>query len=99
MLETSDFVHGSTMLSLSLVLSECCLNGRAQGHVNNFNIVNLETFATTSHQYTGDIYSSIVVDLFTTPEIMEVNSATSWLSAHCLSCIASDYISNFIPSI
>jgi len=98
MLETSDFVHGSTMWNLSLVLSECCLNGHAQGHVSNFNIVNLETFATASRRYTGDIHSSIVFDLFTTPEIMGVNSAASRLSAHCLSCIASDYISNFIPS-
>jgi len=28
MLETSDFVHGSAMWSLSLVMSECSLNGR-----------------------------------------------------------------------
>ena len=37
-LETSDFVHGSAMQSLSLVMSECFLSGRGQGHVNNFYI-------------------------------------------------------------
>ena len=30
MLETSSFVHGSTMRSLSLVMSECSLSGREQ---------------------------------------------------------------------
>ena len=41
MLETSNFVHGSAMQSLSLVMSECFLSGRGQGHVNNFYIVDL----------------------------------------------------------
>ena len=36
MLETSDFVHGSAMWSLSYVMSECSLSGRGQGHVSNF---------------------------------------------------------------
>ena len=48
MLETSNFVHGSAMQSLSLVMSECFLSGRGQGHVSNFYIVDLENFATAS---------------------------------------------------
>ena len=32
MLQTSNFVHGSAMRSLSLVMSECSLSGRGQGH-------------------------------------------------------------------
>ena len=66
MLETSDLVHGSAMLSLSLVMSECFLSGRGQGHVSNFYIVDLENFARASHRYTGDIHKSSVVDLFMT---------------------------------
>ena len=52
MLETSDFVHGSVMwsLSLSLVMSECSLSGRGQGHVSNFYIVDLENFTTASRR-------------------------------------------------
>ena len=64
MLETSNFVHGSAMQSLSLVMSECFLSGRCQGHVSNFYIVDLENFATASRQYTGDIHNSTVVGLF-----------------------------------
>jgi len=69
MLETSNFVHGSAMRSLSLSLSECSLtlSGRGQGHVSNFYIVYLENFATASRRYTGDIHNSIVVGLFMTP--------------------------------
>jgi len=48
MLETSNFVHGSAMRSLSLMMSECSLSGRGQGHVSNFYIVDLENFATAS---------------------------------------------------
>jgi len=55
MLETSNFVHGSAIRSLSLVMSECCLSRRGQGHVSNFSIVDLENFATASRRYTGDI--------------------------------------------
>jgi len=44
MLETSNFVHGLAMRSLSLVMSECPLSGRDQGHVSNFYIVDLENF-------------------------------------------------------
>jgi len=49
------------MRSLSLVMSECSLSGRGQGHVSNFYIVDLENFATA-----GDIHSSLVVGLFMT---------------------------------
>jgi len=56
--ETSNFVHGSAMWSFSLVMSECLLSGRGQGHVSNFYILDLENFATASHRYTGDIQNS-----------------------------------------
>ena len=39
MLETSDYVYGSAVWSLSIVMSECSLSGRGQGHVSNFYIV------------------------------------------------------------
>jgi len=55
MLETSNFVYGSAMQSISLVMSECFLGGRGQGHDSNFYIVDLENFATASRLYTGDI--------------------------------------------
>ena len=42
MLETSNFVHGSAMRSLSLVVGECSLSGPGQDHVSNFYIVDLE---------------------------------------------------------
>jgi len=58
MLETSNFVHGSAMRSLILVMSECSINGRGQGHVSNFYIVDLENFTTASRRYTGDIHNS-----------------------------------------
>ena len=66
-LETSNFVHGSVMRSLSLVMSECSLSGRGRGHVSNFYIVDLENFATASRLYTGDIHNATVVGLFMTP--------------------------------
>jgi len=68
MLETSNFVHGSAIQSLSLVVSECFLSGRGQGHVSNFYIVDLENFATASRRYrpAGDIHDSTVVGLFMT---------------------------------
>jgi len=44
------------MRSLSLVMSECSLSARGQGHVSNFYIVDLENFATASRLYTGDIH-------------------------------------------
>jgi len=58
MLETSNFVHGSAMQSLSLVMSECSLSGRGQGHVSNLDIVDLENFATASRRCTGNIHNS-----------------------------------------
>ena len=39
------------MRCLSLVMSECFLSGRGQGHVSNFYIVDLENFATASRRY------------------------------------------------
>jgi len=70
-LEISNFVHGSAMRSLSLVMSECCLSGRGQGHVSNFYIVDLENFAAANRRYTGDIHNSTVVGLFMTPKTMK----------------------------
>jgi len=55
------------MRSLSLVMSECSLSGRGQGHVINFYIVDVENFATASRRYAGDIHNSTVVVLFMTP--------------------------------
>jgi len=52
------------MSSLSLVMSECYLSGRGQGHVSNFYIVDLDNFATASRRYIGDIHNSSVVGLF-----------------------------------
>ena len=77
-------------VKLSLVRSGCSLSKRGKGHVSNFYIVDLENFATASRRYTGDIHNSTVVGLFMTPETMEADSIASWLSAHCLSRIASD---------
>ena len=54
------------MLSLSLVMGECFLSGRGQGHMSNFYTVDLENFATASRPYTGDIHNSTVVGLFMT---------------------------------
>jgi len=55
------------MRSLSLVMSECSLSGRGQGHVSNFYIVDFKkNFATASRRYTGDIHNSTVVGLFMT---------------------------------
>jgi len=87
------------MQSLSIVMSECFVSGRGQGNVSNFYIVDLENFATASRRYTGDIQNSAVVGLFMTPETMGADSVASCLSAHCLSRIAFDEISNLIPSI
>ena len=55
------------MRSLSLVMNECSLSGRGQGHVSNFYIVDLENFAKASRRYTGDIHNSTVGGLFMTP--------------------------------
>jgi len=48
MLETSNFVSESAMRSFSLVMSECSLSGRGQGHVSNIYIVDYENFTTAS---------------------------------------------------
>jgi len=39
------------MRCLSLVMSECFVSGRGQGHVSNFYIVDIENFATASRRY------------------------------------------------
>ena len=70
------------MRSLSLVMSECSLSGRGQGHMSNFYIVDLENFATASRRYTGDIHNSTVVGLFMIPIDSESDSKASRLSAH-----------------
>jgi len=71
------------MRSLSLVMSECSLSGRGQGHVSNFYIVDLPNFATASRPYTGDIHNSTVVGLFFCHLYdNESDSIASWLSAH-----------------
>ena len=66
------FVHGSAMLSLSLVKRECSLGGHGQGHVSNFFIVDLENLATATRRYTGDIHNSVrsrfVYDTYRTME-------------------------------
>jgi len=54
------------MRNLSLVMSECSLSGRGQGHVSNFYIVDLANFATASRRYTDDIPNTTVVGLFMT---------------------------------
>jgi len=59
------------MRSLILVMSECFLSGRGQGHVSNFYIVDLENFATASRRYTGDIHNSTVVGLIDTYRTIE----------------------------
>jgi len=78
-LETSDFVHGSAMWSLSLVTSECSLSGRGQGHASNFHIVDLEDFATASRRYTGTRPWSVSLwHLWNNAS----DSIAPWLSAH-----------------
>ena len=54
------------MRSLSLVMSECSLSRRGQGHVSNFYIVDLENFATASGIQVISTSRS-VVGLFMTP--------------------------------
>ena len=99
MLETSNFVHGSAMRSLSLVMSECSLSGRGQGHVRNFYIVDLENFATASRRYTGDIHNSTVVGLFMTPIRQWKRLERVTVECTCLLHIGSPLPSNFITSI
>jgi len=54
------------MRSFSLVMSECFLSGRGQGHACNLYIVDLENLASASRRYIDDIYNSTVVGLFMT---------------------------------
>ena len=75
-------LHGSAMRSLSLVMSECFLSGRGQGHVSNFYTVDLENFSTASHLYTIDIHNSTVIVLLWHPYDNESDSIASLLSAH-----------------
>ena len=81
------------MRSLSLVMSECSLSGRGQGHVSNFYIVDLENFATASRRYTGDIHNSTVIGLF-------MKSTGQWkrLDSVMVECTCLIH-SNFITSI
>jgi len=43
------------MRSISLVMTDCPLSGRGQGHVSNFHILDLENFATESRRCIGVI--------------------------------------------
>ena len=89
MLETSNFVYGSAMWSLSIVISECSLSGRGQGHVCNFYILDLENFATASPRYTGDIHNSTVVGLFMTPvkQWKATRSRHGWVHMFITNCL------------
>ena len=89
MLETSNFVHGSAMQSLSLVMSECSLSGRGQGHVSNFYIVDLENFARASRRYTDDIHNATVVGLFMT-HCLQLN-----LQHHTIGLVRTCRVSSF----
>ena len=55
------------MDSLRLVMSQCSLSGRGQGHVSNFYIVDLEKFATARQVVGIQVISTTVVGLFMTP--------------------------------
>jgi len=99
MLETSNFVYGSAIRSLSLVISECSLSGRGRGHVNNFYIVYLENFATARRRYTSDIHNSTVVGLFMTPIRQWKRLECVTVECTCLLHIGPPYPSNFITSI
>jgi len=72
------------MRSLSLVMSECSLSGRGQGHVINFYIVDVENFATASRRYAGDIHNSTVVVLFMTPIRQRKRLARVTVECTCL---------------
>jgi len=84
MLETSNFVHGSAMQSLSLEMSECFVSGRGQGHVSNFYIMGVKNFATASRRYTGD-----TVGLFMT-HCLQLN-----LQLHTIGLVRTCRISSF----
>jgi len=98
MLDTSNFVNGSAMWSLSLVMTECSLSGCGQGHVSNFYIVDLENFGTASRRCTGDIHNSsvgqFVYDNYRTVE--ETRPRCGWVHMFFTHCLQP---SNFITSI
>ena len=76
------------MRSLSLVMSECFLRERGQGHVSNFYIVDLENFATASRRYTGDIHNSTNPNPKNQPN-SEIHQGVEKLSV-MLRCYAND---------
>ena len=88
-LETSNFVHGSAMRSVSLVMSECSPSGHGQGYESNFYIVDLENFATASRRYTDDIHNLTVVGLFMT-HCLQLN-----LQLHTIDLVRTCRISSF----
>jgi len=95
MLESSYFVHGSPMRSLSLVMSECSLSGRGHGHVSNFYVVDLESLATASRRYIGDIHNSIVVGLFMTP--IRQRKRLGRVMVECTCLLSFLYLSGITP--
>jgi len=80
-LETSNFVHGSAMWSLSLVMSECSLSGRGQCHLSNFYIVDLENFATWYPQL---VCGRFVYDTYRTVEV--TRSRHGWVHMFIIHC-------------
>jgi len=72
------------MRSLSLVMSECSLSRRDQGHVSNFYIVDLKNFATASRRYPQLDCRRFVHDTYTT--IKATRSRHGWqhmFITHC----------------
>jgi len=88
-----------SITSFSLVISECSLSGRGQGHASNFYIVDLENFATASRRYTGDIHNSTVVDLFMTPIRQWKRLGRVTVECTCLLHIGPPKPHNFMTSI
>ena len=84
-LETSYFVYGLAMWSISLVMTGCPLNGRGQGHVSNFYILDLENFATASRLCTGTPINSSTVSLWITLTTVKcvVTECTSHTLIYC----------------
>ena len=83
-------------------MSEYSLNGRGQGHVSNFYIVDLENSARASRRYTGDIHNSSVVGLFMTPIDNRSDSIESRLSVYVFTarCYASAVLAmGLCPSV
>ena len=88
-LETSNFVHGSAMRSLSLVMSKCSLSGRVQGHVSNFYIVDFKKFRHGKSSDSTSVYNSTVVGLFMT-HCLQLN-----LQLHTIDLVRTCRISSF----